>query len=132
MTRPIPRILCVDRSARRLRELKSVLERAGFEVWTALGAMDAVCLASGLHFDALAVDQASSRLRQEIWSCLADLQPALPILVHSGSPKLSSLCRHSQVTSTGPSESFEVIVALLFLLLGGQVAEAHAPDLAAA
>ncbi len=132
MTRPVPRILCVDSSARRLRDLKGVLERAGFEVWTALGAMDAVCLASGLHFDALAVDQASSRLREEIWSCLADLQPALPILVHSGTPKISSLCRHAQVTSAGASESFEVILALLFLLLGGQAIEAHAHDLAAA
>ena len=40
------RILCVDSSGRRLRELKAALERAGFEVWTALGAIDAVCLAS--------------------------------------------------------------------------------------
>ena len=132
MMRPAPRILCVDSSARRLRELKDVLEHAGFEVWTALGAMDAVCLASGLHFDVVAVDQASSLLREEIWSCLADLQPALPILVHSGTPKVSALCRHSQVISSGPAESFEVVLALLFLLLGDHASETQAPEFAAA
>jgi DNA-binding NtrC family response regulator len=132
MTRAAPRILCVDSSARRLRELKDVLEQAGFEVWTALGAMDAVCLASGLHFDVVALDQASSRLREEIWSCLADLQPGLPILVHSGTPKVSALCRHSQVISSGPAESFEVLLALLFLLLGGHSSEARASELSAA
>ena len=132
MTAPVARILCVDSSGQRLRDLKAVLERAGFEVWTALGAMDAVCLASGLHFDVVAVDQASSRLREEIWSCLADLQPGLPILVHSGTPKVSALCRHSQVISSGPAESFEVVLALLFLLLGGRSSQACAHELAAA
>jgi DNA-binding NtrC family response regulator len=127
------RILCVDSSGRRLRTLKASLERAGFEVWTALGAIDAVCLASGLHFDVLAVDQNSARLREEVWACLADLQPGLPILVHSGTPKDSALGRHSQVISSGPSDSSEIVLALLLLLLGGErPAQARVEDMAAA
>jgi len=57
MNRSTTRILCVDSSPRRLRELTDALERAGFEVWTAGGASDTVCLVSGLHFDVVAIDQ---------------------------------------------------------------------------
>ena len=117
MTRPVSRILCVDSSPRRLRELQEALELAGFEVWVASGANDAVCLASGLHFDAVAVDQHSSLSRAEVWDCLADLHPALPILVHSGAPRESALCRHAEVVSSSPSHNPEVVLALLLLLL---------------
>jgi DNA-binding NtrC family response regulator len=118
MAHSTPRILCVDSSPRRLRELQGALERAGFEVWTARGASDAVCLVSGIHFEVVAMDQTSSLLRAEVWDCLAELQPGLPILVHSGVPKMSALCRHSQVVSSGPSQNPEVVLALLLLLLG--------------
>ena len=57
------RILCVDSSDLRLQMLARTLEKAGFEVWTAQGAGDAVCLASGLHFEALVVDRVSSSRR---------------------------------------------------------------------
>lgn len=118
MSRSNARILCVDSSPRRLRELTDALERAGFEVWTAFGASDAVCLASGLHFDVVAIDQVSALARPEIWNCLAESHPALPILVHSGVPRMSTLCRKSQVVSSGPSSSHEIVLALLLLLLG--------------
>ncbi len=131
MTRSVSRILCVDSSPRRLRELQGALERAGFEVWVAQGANDAVCLASGLHFDAVAVDHHSSLARAEVWNCLADLHPALPILVHSGAPRESALCRHAQVVSSSPSHNPEVVLALLLLLLGDS-ARASAPHFAAA
>jgi len=51
------RILCIDSSARRLHELTDSLERSGFDVWTAHGASEAVCLASGLRFDVVVVDR---------------------------------------------------------------------------
>jgi DNA-binding NtrC family response regulator len=117
MTRSTPRILCVDSSARRLHDLQGALERAGFEVWTARGASDAVCLVSGIQFDVMAMDQVSSLSRPEVWECLAESQPGLPILVHSGVPKMSALCRHSQVVSSGQSQNPEVVLALLLLLL---------------
>jgi DNA-binding NtrC family response regulator len=114
MTRSNARILCVDSSPRRLRELTDALERAGFEVWTAFGASDAVCLASGLHFDVIAVDQVSVLARPEVWNCLAESHPKLPILVHSGVSRVSTLCRNSQL----PSSDHEIVLALLLLLLG--------------
>ena len=133
MTCPVPRILCVDSSARRLHELKGALEKAGYEVWTAGGASDAVCLASGLRFDVVAVDHASTRARAELWDCLADLHPELPILVHSGMSRMSTLCRYSQVVSSGTSHDPEVVLALLLLLLGNHYSSpAHSPELAAA
>ncbi len=60
------RILCVDSSQRRLRGLTDTLKRAGFDVWTARGASDAVCLASSLNFDVMVLDQASSMARPEV------------------------------------------------------------------
>lgn len=133
MMRPVPRILCVDSSVRRLHGLQSALEKAGFEVWTARGASDAVCLASGLRFDVVAVDHASTRTRAELWDCLAELHPRLPILVHSGVSRMSTLCRHSQVVSSGASHDPEVVLALLLLLLGDHFSSpAHSPELAAA
>ena len=120
MTRSIARILCVDSSPRRLRELTDALERAGFEVWTAFGASDAVCLASGLHFDVIAVDQVSALARPEVWNCLAESYPKLPILVHSGVSPVSTLCRNSQV----PSSDHEIVLALLLLLLSERTAAA--------
>jgi len=48
MTHLAHRILCVDSSARRLRDLTGTLKKAGFDVWTARGASDAVCLAASL------------------------------------------------------------------------------------
>lgn len=80
MNRSTTRILCVDSSPRRLRELTDALERAGFEVWTARGASDAVCLVSGLPFDVVAIDQLSASARPEVWNCLAESHPTLPIL----------------------------------------------------
>lgn len=122
MTRSSARILCVDSSPRRLHELTDALERAGFEVWTAFGASDAVCLASGLHFDVVAIDQASASARPEVWNCLAETHPALPILLHSGAHQMSTLCRNYQVVSSGPSSNHEIVLALLLLLLGGRPA----------
>lgn len=117
MTRSSLRILCVDSSARRLHVLQGALEKAGYEVWTARGASDAVCLVSGIDFDVVAMDHISSLSRPDVWECLAESQPGLPILVHSGIPKMSALCRHAQVVSTGPSQNPEVVLALLLLLL---------------
>jgi CheY-like chemotaxis protein len=128
------RILCIDSSARRLHELTDSLERSGFDVWTAHGASEAVCLASGLRFDVVVVDHASSLARPEIWECLCDSQPHLPILVHSGSSKGSDLCRHLRLVShAGPTEKPEVVLALLLLLLGdGDGSKPWLPELAAA
>lgn len=114
MTRSISRILCVDSSPQRLRRLTDALESAGFQVWTASGASDAVCLASGLHFDVVAIDQSSASARPEVWNCLAESHPTLPILLHSGAPRMSMLCHNAQAVS---SSNHEIVLALLLLLL---------------
>jgi CheY-like chemotaxis protein len=119
MSRSAHRILCVDSSVRRLHDLTDTLQKAGFDVWTARGASDAVCLAAALNFDVMVLDQASSLARPEIWSCLADSKPRLPILVHSGSAKGGELCRHLRLVSpSAPPQNPEVVLALLLLLLG--------------
>jgi hypothetical protein len=133
MNRSTTRILCVDSSPRRLRELTDALERAGFEVWTAGGASDAVCLVSGLHFDVVAIDQSSASARPEVWNCLAESHPTLPILVHSRAPRTSMLCRNPQVISSGPSTNHEIVLALLLLLLGeGPMSKTRKPQFIAA
>ncbi|HYK50061.1 MAG TPA: response regulator [Terriglobales bacterium] len=119
MTRPAHRILCVDSSPRRLQNLTETLQKAGFDVWTARGASDAVCLASSLDFDVMVLDQASSMARPEVWNCLSDSKPSLPIMVHSGPAKGSELCRHLRlVAPSAPPSNPEVVLALLLLLLG--------------
>ena len=118
MNRSTTRILCVDSSPQRLRELTDALEKSGFEVWTASGAGDAVCLVSGLPFDVVAIDQMSASAQPEVWNCLAESHPTLPILVHSGVSRMSMLCRNARVISSGPSANHEVVLALLLLLLG--------------
>lgn len=134
MTQSTPRILCIDSSPRRLHELTEALGRAGFDVWTAQGASEAVCLAFGLRFDVLVMDQVSSLSRSEVWDCLSESQPHLPILVHSGAPRGAALCRNLRFVSTsGPTQSPEVVLALLLLLLGdGNNSNPKLPDLAAA
>jgi DNA-binding NarL/FixJ family response regulator len=111
------RILCIDSSSLRLREITEVLKKANFEVWTARGASDAMCLTAGLHFDALAVDQASTQVQPEVWRCLAETQPELPVLVHSAQQKSGDPCRKLELPQTSPRIS-EVVLALLLLLLG--------------
>jgi DNA-binding response OmpR family regulator len=119
MTHPAHRILCVDSSPRRLHALTDTLQKAGFDVWTARGASDAVCLASSLNFDVMVLDQASSMARREVWNCLSDSKPSLPILVHSGPAKGSELCRHLRlVAPSAPPANPEVVLALLLLMLG--------------
>ncbi len=119
MTHPAHRILCVDSSPRRLHDLTDTLQKAGFDVWTARGASDAVCLAASLNFDVMVLDQASSLARPEIWHCLSDSRPHLPILVHSRPAKANELCRHLRlVTPSAPPHNPEVVLALLLLLLG--------------
>lgn len=134
MTQSTPRILCIDSSPRRLHELTEALGRAGFDVWTAQGASEAVCLAFGLRFDVLVMDQVSSLSRSEVWDCLSESQPHLPILVHSGVPRGAEMCRNLRFVSTsGPTQSPEVVLALLLLLLGdGNNSNPKLPDLAAA
>src|SRR5437016_12901529 len=128
MNRSTTRILCVDSSPRRLRELTDALERAGFE-----GASDTVCLVSGLHFDVVAIDHLSASSRPEVWNCLAESHPTLPILVHSGAPRTSMLCRNPQVISSGPSTNHEIALALLLLLLGeGPMSKIRKPQFIAA
>jgi len=119
MTRAPHRILCVDSSPRRLHDLTDSLQKAGFDVWTARGASDAVCLASSLDFDVMVLDHASSLARPEVWNCLSDSKPSLPILVHSGAGRGTELCRHLRlVPSADPPQNPEVGLALLLLLLG--------------
>jgi CheY-like chemotaxis protein len=119
MTRLAHRILCVDSSPRRLHDLTGTLQKAGFDVWTARGASDAVCLATSLNFDVMVLDQASSLARPEIWHCLSESRPNLPILVHSRPAKGNELCRHLRLVSPSePPQNPEVVLALLLLLLG--------------
>ena len=134
MAQSTPRILCLDSSQRRLHELTEALGRAGYDVWTAQGASEAVCLAIGLRFDVVVMDQLSSLSRSEVWDCLWESQPHLPILVHSGTSKGAELCRHLRFVSTsGPTQNPEVVLALLLLLLGdGSNSTPKLPDLAAA
>ena len=119
MTQPTPRILCIDSSPHRLHNLTDSLSRAGFDVWTAHGAGEAVCLASGLRFDVVVMDHASSQSRPEVWECLSEAQPKLPVLVHSGQSRKSELCRHLQLVSqSGATQNPDLVLALLLLLLG--------------
>ena len=119
MTHLAHRILCVDSSPRRLRDLTETLQKAGFDVWTARGASNAVCLATSLNFDVMVLDQASSLARPEIWHCLSDSRPNLPILVHSSPAKGNELCRHLRlVAPSAPPQNPELVLALLLLLLG--------------
>lgn len=111
------RILCVDSSDLRLSMLTRTLEKSGLEVWTARGASEAVCLASGLHFEALVVDRLSSLQRSEIWQCLTEADPQLPILVHEGTSRAVELCGGSGREGLRPINP-EVVLGLLMLLLG--------------
>lgn len=128
------RILCIDSSIRRLQDLTDALRRAGFDVWTAKTASDAMCLASGLHFDVLVVDHHSSQTRPEVWDCLSESQPSLPILVHSGAARGPELCRHLRlVSNSGKPQNPEVVLALLLLLLGDTSgSNPRVPNIAAA
>jgi DNA-binding NtrC family response regulator len=128
------RILCIDSSRRRLRGLADALRRAGFDVWTAKSVSNAMCLAPGLHFDVIVVDHHSSQARPEVWDCLSETQPSLPILVHSGAGKGPELCRHLRLVSnsTKPQNS-ELVLALLLLLLGdASGSKPRVPKIAAA
>jgi hypothetical protein len=111
-----PRILCVNGSRLRLPQLARTLRKAGFEVWTAQGASDAVCLASGLKFDALVVDEETSYQRAAVWRCLAEAQPSLPVLVHASRSRVIDLCAER---ATGEHAlNPEVVLAMLVLLFG--------------
>ena len=110
------RVLCIDSSSPRLKLIAETLKKADFEVWTASGASDALCLATGLHFDALAVDEASTHVRADLWKCLVETQPDLPMLVHSGLHRVPAPCGEA-VHSKKSSPISEVILALLLLLL---------------
>ena len=110
------RILCVDSSDVRLHMLARTLEKSGFEVWIAQGASDAVCLASGLHFEAVVVDRLSSQQRPDVWQCLSETQPQLPMLVHEGNARAVELCGGSPregMRSINP----EVVLGILMLSL---------------
>jgi DNA-binding NarL/FixJ family response regulator len=126
MMSPGARVLCIDSSSLRLIEITQALKKANFEVWTARGASDAMCLTAGLHFDALAVDHASTQVQPEVWHCLAEAQPELPVLVHSAQQKGGEPCRQLKLQQTSPRIS-EVVLVLLLLLLGKHpLRQAHA------
>jgi CheY-like chemotaxis protein len=118
MSSQTARILCVDSSSLRLQGLIRTLGKAGFETWTARGASDAVCLASALRFDALVMDRLSSSRRADIWKCLAQDQPNLPILVHEGTARAITLCGESEPRNLERPVNPEVLLAMLVLLLG--------------
>jgi DNA-binding NtrC family response regulator len=112
------RILCLDSSSLRLQGLIRTLGKAGFETWTARGASDAVCLASVLRFDALVMDRVSSSRRADIWRCLAQAQPELPVLVHEGTARAIKLCGEPEPQNLERPVNPEVLLAMLVLLLG--------------
>jgi DNA-binding NtrC family response regulator len=118
MATRIARVLCVDSSELRLQNLKRTLEKAGFEAWTAWGASDAVCLASSVPFDALIADQTSYCKRADIWECLAQSHPRLPILVHEGKARAVGLCGEWESRTVPRNVNPEALLAMLVLLLG--------------
>ena len=118
MSNQAARILCVDSSTLRLQGLIRTLGKAGFETWTAGGASDAMCLASAIRFDALVMDKASSARRSDIWTCLSQAQPDLPILVHEGTSRAVALCGETEARSVERSVNPEALLAMLVLLLG--------------
>lgn len=111
------KILSLDSSELRLQSLKRTLEKAGFEVWTAIGASDAICLASSVRFDALVADRESLSRRTDMWKCLRQFQPELPVLVHEGKTVAVSLCGETGPRTATRPVNPEVILAMLFLLL---------------
>ena len=118
MSSQTARILCIDSSTLRLQGLTRTLGKAGFETWTARGAGDAMCLASALRFDALVMDKTSSSRRSDIWACLSQAQPELPILVHEGTSRAVTLCGEIEPRTGERSLNPEVLLAMLVLLLG--------------
>jgi DNA-binding response OmpR family regulator len=111
------KILGIDSSELRLQSLKRTLEKAGFEVWTAWGASDAICLASSVRFDALVADRESLSRRADIWKCLRQFQPELPVLVHEGKTVAINLCGETGPRTATRPVNPEVILAMLMLLL---------------
>lgn len=116
MTPSPHRILCLDSSPARQLAIARALEKAGFQVWTASDAKDAVCMAFGLRFDAVVVDHKASTTSANVWNCLAESQPSLPIIVHSQARDLHSSPARCEGEST-PAATPELILAMLTILL---------------
>jgi CheY-like chemotaxis protein len=115
MMQPSHRILCLDSSPARLLMVSRALEKAGFQVWNAASAREAICMAFGLRFDALVMDQGASSKSAGIWNCLRESQPHLPIFIHSrdsGNPRIAS-----GLDQPENSVSSELILACLTILL---------------
>lgn len=116
MSQRAHRILCVNSSPLHLPHITHTLRKAGFEVWTAEGAGDALCMVSGLDFDALVMDQESSDQKNAMWQCLSECRPDLPVLVHSSSSQARSLCGEDVPKERGLNP--EVVLAMLVLMFG--------------
>ena len=126
-----PRVLCIDSSELRLRQISSTLRKAGFDVWTAEGATHALCLSTVLKFDVLVADRESMLQREEIWQCLADTLPSLPLLVHPGVSQVIDLCAQNGRDQFSRPVNPEVVLAMVTLLLGREGPPALKPSSAA-
>ena len=126
-----PRVLCIDSSHLRLHQIACTLRKAGFDVWTAEGTTHALCLATVLKFDVLVADRESMLEREEIWQCLADTLPNLPLLVHPGVSQVIDLCANNGRDRFSRSVNPEVVLAMVTLLLGRERLSALKPSSAA-
>lgn len=112
-----PRVLCIDSSELRLHQIACTLRKAGFNVWTAEGPTHALCLATVRKFDVLVADRQSVLEREEIWQCLADTLPDLPLLVHPGVSQVIDLCAGDTSDRMFRFVNPEVVLAMITLLL---------------
>jgi hypothetical protein len=64
------------------------------------------------------MDKASSSRRSDIWACLSQAQPELPILVHEGTSRAVTLCGETEPQTVERSVNPEALLAMLVLLLG--------------
>jgi hypothetical protein len=111
------RILCVDSSDTRCAHLHVMLDKAGFEVWTARDASDALSFATSLAPDAVVADQPSTLDHEESWEKLMAMR-SLPVIVHSAVPRLGGWPANAGEFAPVRTGNPEIIMAILTLLLG--------------
>jgi DNA-binding NtrC family response regulator len=110
------RVLCVDSSEQHRNQLASVLEEAGFDVWTSRNASDAALMADVLRPDAVVSDQTSTLRDESDWEKLTTAYPGMVAVVHSAAPDRGCSVDSSNFAAIRTDDP-EMIMAILTLLL---------------
>lgn len=110
------RVLCVDSSEQHRNQLATVLEEAGFDVWTSRNASDAALMADVLRPDVVVSDQTSTLRDESDWQRLTTAYPGIVAVVHSAAPDKGCSVDSSNFAAIRTGDP-EMIVAILTLLL---------------